>query len=54
MSLFARLLTASVVACLSGSALARVPLQVPEPDILSLLGVGAVGGIIAWRIRRRK
>ena len=54
MSLFTRLLIASAVACLSSPALARVPLPVPEPDVLSLLGAGVVAGIIAWRIRRRK
>ena len=54
MSLFTRLLIAPAVACLSSPALARVPLPVPEPDVLSLLGAGVVAGIIAWRIRRRK
>jgi hypothetical protein len=54
MSLFDRLLTASVLASLCSPALARIPLPVPEPDILALLGVGAVAGIVGWRIRRRK
>jgi Asp/Glu/hydantoin racemase len=54
MSSLTRLLTAAVVACFSGPALARISPALPEPDILSLLGVGAVAGIIAWRIRRRK
>jgi hypothetical protein len=54
MSLSTRLLTAFVVASVSCPALARIPQQLPEPDVFSLLGVGAVAGIIAWRLRRRK
>jgi hypothetical protein len=27
---------------------------VPEPSVLSLLGIGAVVGILAWRIKRKR
>ncbi len=33
---------------------ARAPNAVPEPSLLSLIGAGAVVGIIAYRIRNRK
>jgi hypothetical protein len=38
---------------LSGNAHALVP-QIPEPSVLSLLGIGAVAGILAWRINRKR
>ena len=53
----------SVVRCLAGAfvlslmvtpALARIPMAVPEPSTLSLLGVGVASLIVAYRIRRRK
>lgn len=27
---------------------------VPEPSVLGLLGIGAVVGILAWRIKRKR
>jgi|GEM_PF-5234362 len=38
---------------ISGNAYA-LDLQVPEPSVLSLLGAGAVVGILAWRIKRKR
>ena len=34
--------------------LARQPNTLPEPSLLSLIGAGAVVGIIAYRIKNRK
>lgn len=54
MSCISRLLSATVVACLSSPVLARAPIPMPEPDTLSLLGIAVVGAVVAWRIRNRK
>lgn len=42
-----------VLFTLSGNAHALAP-QIPEPSVLSLFGIGAVVGILAWRIRRKR
>ena len=35
-------------------ALAGVPAPLPEPGVLPLLAVGAVGGLVLWARKRRK
>lgn len=45
---------AAALAALATEAFARAPNDLPEPSLLSLIGAGAVVGIIAYRIRNRK
>lgn len=47
-------LIASFLGTYAGTAAARNPSAVPEPSMLSLLGVGVVAGIIAYRIKNKK
>lgn len=47
-------LLAVLVAATATEAFARQPNAVPEPSLLSLLGAGAVAGIIAYRIKNKK
>jgi hypothetical protein len=42
-----------VLGLTSVSALAGTT-GVPEPDVLSLFGIGAVGGLVLWMRNRRK
>jgi hypothetical protein len=49
-----QILLAGWLAAAAGEVLARQPNSIPEPSILSLLGAGAVVGIIAYRIRNKK
>lgn len=35
-------------------AFARVPTELPEPSMLSLLGIAVVAGIVAYRIKNKK
>jgi uncharacterized protein involved in response to NO len=43
-----------VLGLTSVSALAANGTAVPEPDVLSLFGIGAVGGLVLWMRNRRK
>jgi len=36
------------------SALAGTPASIPEPGALSLLAIGAVGGLVIWARNRKK
>ncbi len=47
------LIVAATIA-MAGSAAARIPMALPEPSSLSLVGLGIVGAIVAYRVRRRK
>ena len=42
------------VTTVSSDAMARAPNAIPEPSLLSLIGAGAVAGIIAYRIKNKK
>lgn len=49
------LYTAAVaVATLSASVAHASVTTVPEPSVWSLLGIGAVGLLVGWRLRRKK
>lgn len=45
---------AFVMSLFATPALARIPMAIPEPSTLSIIGVGVVGMIVAFRISRRK
>ena len=48
-------LTATVVLALTTfDAWSAVPTHVPEPGILPLVAIGAVGGLVIWVRNRRK
>ena len=49
-----RVLLAAWLGTYAAAAAARVVNPVPEPSMLSLLGVGIVAGIIAYRIKKKK
>ena len=49
-----RYLLAGALAVCASEALARAPNAIPEPSLLSLIGAGAVAGIIAYRIKNKK
>ena len=49
-----QLVLAGALAAAATEASARAPNAVPEPSLLSLIGAGAVVGIIAYRIRNKK
>jgi hypothetical protein len=49
-----RFLLAAGLAASATEAFARQPNVLPEPSVLSLVGVAAVVGIIAYRIRKKK
>jgi hypothetical protein len=48
------ILLAGSLAASAGEVFARQPNSIPEPSFLSLLGAGAVAGIIAYRIKKKK
>jgi len=48
------LVGAFVMSLVATPALARIPMAIPEPSTLSIIGVGVVGMIVAFRISRRK
>jgi PEP-CTERM motif len=48
-----QLITAIALAAASASAWAGVP-SVPEPGVLPLLAIGAVGGLVLWARNRNK
>jgi hypothetical protein len=39
---------------LAAGSVGATTAQVPEPSILGLVGLGAVAGILAWRMRRNR
>ena len=47
-------LTATVLALLAASPAFAFFAPVPEPDVLTLFGVAAVIGVLAYRIKKRK
>ena len=48
-------LTASVaLALMSMNVWAGVPVTVPEPGVLPLIAIGAVGGLVIWIRNRNK
>jgi len=49
-----QILLAVWLAASAGEVFARQPNNIPEPSLLSLLGAGAVAGIIAYRIKKKK
>ena len=49
-----RPLLAGCLGAYATTSSARVPTALPEPSVLSLLGVAVVAGIIAYRIRNKK
>ena len=38
----------------AGSAFARAPNFMPEPSVLSLVGVAIVGAIVVYRLKKKK
>ena len=48
------LLLLGLLSMFSVPAFARQTPTLPEPSLLSLMGIGAVGAIIAYRIRNKK
>ena len=49
-----RFLLAVGLAAIATEAFARHPNVIPEPSLLALVGAGAVAGIIAYRIKKKK
>jgi len=49
-----KLLFAGIASTVASSAFARAPTEMPEPSLISLIGVGVVAGIVAYRINRKK
>lgn len=48
------LLLGTLLGGIATLSFARNVPSLPEPSILSILGIGAVAGIVVWRIRRKK
>lgn len=48
-----KIVSLGLLALISGPAMAT-PVQVPTPDTLALLAIGAVGAVAAWAGRRKK
>ena len=40
-----------VLGCFTLYATAREPIELPEPSMLSLLGLGVIAGIVVWRLK---
>lgn len=49
-----RSLMGAILAVYATSAAARAPTALPEPSALSLLGIGVVAAIVAYRLNKRK
>ena len=48
------LTTAAALALTSLNAWAGTPMTVPEPGVLPLIAIGAVGGLVIWVRNRNK
>lgn len=48
------ILSAASLLVAPGAAFACQAPALPEPSTLSILGIGAVAGIVVWRITRKK
>ena len=51
---FPRLAITAALTFSASEAFARAPNAVPEPSLLTLIGAGAVAGIIIYRIKNKK
>ena len=53
-TLLCKLSFAVIGGTLASTATARVVQELPEPSVLSLIGVAVVGGIVVFRLTRKK
>ncbi len=49
-----KLIVLAVLGFSSMSAIAAPPINVPAPDTLPLIAIGAIGGLVAWAAKRNK